>query len=611
MGRGPRILLEDVSRADLGDEGFELVCQGRDLCVRGTPSGIVYGAFDFLRRYAGCRFSGFGPDAEEVPRRESIQLAAFQSVRKPRLWYRGYQFPWREPLELIIKRLDWMAKNGLNYVIYTPLPDDVTDPIGGLIGTHVGDSAERGRLRYTEAWFREYVQPEVLRRGLKLDFSHHNLGYWLPPERYYDRHPEWFALLNGQRTRLTDHNQLCICTSNEEAVDTLLRNVLSFLCANPAVGIVGVIQEDGIGMCQCEPCVRGDLDPKDAFRSYAGSNTPAGENASKSLRLARLVNRVARTVGEEFPGRLVGHAGYDDVRFPPRGITLEPNVVTWVALGGRDAAHPLSPDSPSAANRFLLDILRQWKRVHHGKVIVYEYYMGTHAFKSFPYPMADIICQDWQSLKQVGIEGATVQCWSSNHETYGMNNLAFARSGWEDKVDEREIFEEYVTGNFGAAASQVAPLFRRMNEASERIARQAPHDSMFLSRCPPGELRADPATVGYFVEQIGEDTLRQAVVPVPGAREEAQVRHLGAVLEYWRRGAAVMRLELLADRAEKEGRKAEAAALYGKALAAVDDLVLYIDVLPPRGWISVSAPAAWHESAMRWRAAKEKAEAAV
>ncbi len=116
-GRGPRILLEEVNRADLGEEGFELLCQERDLFIRGTPSGIVYGVFDLLRRYAGCRFSGYGPDGEEVPKRERLQLAVFRSVRKPSIWYRGFELPWREPLEMIIKDLDWMAKNGMNYVL--------------------------------------------------------------------------------------------------------------------------------------------------------------------------------------------------------------------------------------------------------------------------------------------------------------------------------------------------------------------------------------------------------------------------------------------------------------------------------------------------------------
>jgi hypothetical protein len=35
-------------------------------------------------------------------------------------------------------------------------------------------------LVYTESWWKSKVEPEVSKRGLKLDFNHHNLFYWLP-----------------------------------------------------------------------------------------------------------------------------------------------------------------------------------------------------------------------------------------------------------------------------------------------------------------------------------------------------------------------------------------------------------------------------------------------
>ena len=44
------------------------------------------------------------------------------------------------------------------------------------------------------------MEPEVLKRGLKLDFNHHNLFYWLPPNRYFKDYPDWYPLVDGQRT---------------------------------------------------------------------------------------------------------------------------------------------------------------------------------------------------------------------------------------------------------------------------------------------------------------------------------------------------------------------------------------------------------------------------
>jgi hypothetical protein len=75
------------------------------------------------------------------------------------------------------------------------------------------------------------------------------------------------------------------------------------------------------------------------------------------------------------------------------------NVVTWVAMGGRDSASPLSAASPHEFNRFLYEQLSAWKKVHDGKVILYEYYMGLDSMRSMPFPMWEVIGQDWQSLK--------------------------------------------------------------------------------------------------------------------------------------------------------------------------------------------------------------------
>lgn len=108
---------------DPAEEGFDISPQGQTLTLSGAPSGIWSGACKFLLRFGGCQFSGLGPDCQHVPRRRQIEVARPLRM-KPRLRCRGCQFFYPEPLELVIQRLDWMAKNGLNYVIFTPRHDD-------------------------------------------------------------------------------------------------------------------------------------------------------------------------------------------------------------------------------------------------------------------------------------------------------------------------------------------------------------------------------------------------------------------------------------------------------------------------------------------------------
>ena len=214
--------------------------------------------------------------------------------------------------------------------------------------------------------------------------------YWLPPGRYLAKHPDWYALTDGQRR---PGWQLCICTSNRQAVNKLIENVRKYLRENPEVKIVGVVQEDGYGTCQCDKCVAGDKDPKDAFRRGG-----RGENRAKANRYARLLNAVARAIRDDFPDVLVGGAAYVDMVYPPRDVVLEPNTTIWVAIYWRDGCRPLAPENTSDVNKRFFNILQQWKKVYPGRLTVYEYYMGMSVQRSLPYPQWEIICGDWPRL---------------------------------------------------------------------------------------------------------------------------------------------------------------------------------------------------------------------
>lgn len=214
-GRRP-IELEVGAETGLGDEGYELTASAHTLRIRGGGAvGVVYGVYELLRRYAGCQFSGYAPDGEHVPRLDCIAVPKGTVRRKPKLWYRGMQFYGASKLEDMIANADWMAKNGMNYVMISPLLDFMpasSDKTGNSVDPATGEIRFRGLHgrsgRYTIGWFREHLLPEIRKRGLKLDMNHHNLFAWLPPEVYFDQHPEWYPL--GELVRNTTTEEVYI-----------------------------------------------------------------------------------------------------------------------------------------------------------------------------------------------------------------------------------------------------------------------------------------------------------------------------------------------------------------------------------------------------------------
>jgi hypothetical protein len=405
------------------------------------------------------------------------------------------------------------------------------------------------------------------KRGLLQDMNHHNLLYWLPPERYLKTHPEYYSEVDGRRGE--NFNQLCICTSNTAAVQTLIENVGAWARSHPEVGIVGVIPEDGQAMCQCTACVATDPDPTDAFRTMAETRGAEYEISSLPTRYARLLNAVALALRPEFPDLLIGGAAYVDLQWPPRDVELEPNIVTWVATYWRDGARRLD-DQSTPFNAFYFDLLQQWRLSFDGHLTVYDYTMGMNAQRSLPYPQSHLMLAEWPALEALGVEGATLQCLASCMNAYALNILAFARYAWEGSIDHDTLLADYLLGVFGHAAPAMRPLFDGLFDAMADLAACAPNTAdTGPEGIPGGVLQPTAGNVSFFLDHIGEEQIDQLLSAAAAAatddRERRQVACFTDYIKYWKLAA-------------------------GGDAAAVK---AHLSTMQDTGWIAVSTPLRW------------------
>jgi hypothetical protein len=582
----PRIVLTKEAGAELGEEGYRITAEGRTLTIcGGGDAGVVYGSYYFLRAVGGCRFSGLGPDCEYVPRRDGIVFSGQPIEMKPRLWYRGIQLWYAEQKEMVIHWLDWMAKNGLNYVMYTPVPDQ--DKTAAPYDPETGKLLKPGYP--ANAWFDKFIAPEVIKRGLKLDRNHHGLFSWLPPDEYYKEHPEYYSLVEGKR--VAEAKQLAICTSNEKAVSTLIENMKRYLRSHPAVKIIGCIPEDGFGMCQCERCLAPDaevsketLTASDQISSATLKVLPI--NRAKTRRYATLVNKAARAIRTEFPDVLVGSAAYVDLVWPDPKEKPESNVVTWVAIYWRDGVQVLSANSPSARNRAYVEALARWRKAHQGRVILYEYYMGMVIQKSLPYPQDRVIVRDWPAMRSMGIEGATIQCWPSVANAYGLDQLAFARCGWEERVDPDTLQAEFLEGMYGAAAGEVKPIFDAFHETWRREEQNE------------AEMLPNGRSILPIMKVLGEGGLGRAIArareTASNDRETRQIDTLVLQAEYWKSAARVYQVKDQLTAANEKNDKQAAEELRPKLEKQVADTLRCFDRLPD-GYVERTARRYWNQ----------------
>ncbi len=165
------------------------------LFLGGADKGIIYGVYDFLEKYAGCR--KYSADYTFVPKKEKIVLPEINIVEKPAFAYRELYFP-----------------------------------------------GPRKNEDYRE-WHRLVVKEDKHTWGMFV----HTFDDLVPPGKYFKDHPEYFSYLNVQRI---PDGQLCL--SNPDVYRVLVDNLKIKMAENPMAKYWSVSQNDTYKACTCDSC---------------------------------------------------------------------------------------------------------------------------------------------------------------------------------------------------------------------------------------------------------------------------------------------------------------------------------------------------------------------
>jgi hypothetical protein len=193
-----------VNVDDLGQEGFVMRTQGeRVYIIGGRPRGTLYGVYQFLEDYLGCRW--YAPAVSNIPTQLTITLPAINRTVTP-------AFAYREPYYTHAQNGDWAARNRAN------------SRNAALLAEHGG----------------KIVYPQ--------DYFGHSAHTMLPPAQYFAAHPEYYALYHGERAQ---HD---LCYTNPAIVPIAIAAVRKTLKEHPETDIISVSQMDGEFICECPNC---------------------------------------------------------------------------------------------------------------------------------------------------------------------------------------------------------------------------------------------------------------------------------------------------------------------------------------------------------------------
>ncbi len=257
----------------------------------------------------------------------------------------------------------------------------------------------------------------------------HSFYKYLPPEKYFDAHPDWYSEINGKRKH--EHAQLCL--TNEDMLRELTKNVLETLRKNPDAKMIDVSQNDWHGFCTCAKCKAID----DAEESHAGT-------------LVWMLNKVAESVAREFPDVLVESLAYQYTRKPPKTIKPRDNVLIRLCTIECSYIQPLDGEQNQ---KFAAD-MEGWSKLAK-YLFIWDYTTNYNDYLG-PHPNLRVLVPNVRYFIKHGAIGLFEE--GEGDDFCELKNWLLLRAMWQPGLDAEKLIDEFLRGYYGEA---VAPLIKQ------------------------------------------------------------------------------------------------------------------------------------------------------
>ena len=206
----PRYLAElpgcQFPEMKLPDDSFRLKTVGERLVVYGGKRGGMYGVYEILERFGGCRW--YSSWCEKIPQLDEFKVPSdLDEMQVP-------AFLMREPFWYDMFNTEQAYRNKCN-------------------GNQMRLSEkEGGKVRFGSGLFV------------------HTMDQLIPVKEFYETHPEYFAEIGG--TRRNGYVQRCL--TNPDVLKITTERLLERIRKDPTATMYSVSQNDVYNFCTCKEC---------------------------------------------------------------------------------------------------------------------------------------------------------------------------------------------------------------------------------------------------------------------------------------------------------------------------------------------------------------------
>ncbi|MEN6577878.1 MAG: DUF4838 domain-containing protein [Phycisphaerales bacterium] len=370
----------------LGPQGFTIRTVGRRLAIAGGAQlGNLYGVYTFLEGYVGCRW--YTSTASRIPSRPTLAIGQIDDTQVP-------AFAWRR-------------------TSYRDIAPPQAMPI-----------AMRLKLNGGGDW------------GLWC----HSFFSLVPPEEYFETHPEYFSLVNGKRV---PDKQLCL--TNPEVIQLVIRRLGEMIREQPNMPYWSISQMDWAGNCECPGCRAAD----------DREGTPMGS-------LLEFIN----TIAARFPDKTVTTLAYQYSRKPPRTLKALPNVGIQLCTLELNRSESFATDARAESAAFRNEIGR-WAGISRN-IVIWDYTIQFANLVS-PFPNLRVLKPNLQHLASHRVMGIYSQ---ANREIGGefaeLRGYLLAKLMWDPNEDVGVLMDDFLDGYYGPAGRPIRRYIDLMHDALEQ-----------------------------------------------------------------------------------------------------------------------------------------------
>lgn len=384
VGRTRRAAKVGVHFDALGLEGVHLKTVGHSLVLAGNQRGVLYAVYTFLEDCLGCRW--FTADCATWPRAGTLVVDRVDRRYVPPLEFRAGDYPCARPGAFAVR----LRLNGNNH--------QMSVEQGGRKGVHS---------------------------------LAHTFAALCPPQQYFETHPEYFALVGGQRQ--SGYAQLCL--TNPDVLRICIAGVRRWISENPDMKVFSVSQNDVDNHCECANCQR-----------------VADEEGSQAGPVLRFCNAIADDIRDDYPDVAIETLAYQYTRKPPQLTRPRPNVIVCLCSIECCFVHGLADD---AFNRSFTDDIRGWKRICN-RLWIWDYVIN-YGHSICPFPNLQVLQPNIRFFIDNGVKGIYEEScyYTPGSELAELRNYIIAKTLWDPSYDTGRAIHEFCAAYYGPAAPQV------------------------------------------------------------------------------------------------------------------------------------------------------------